>query len=87
MQNFDDEPHSLDDWEDPEVDDEEDEDTAETLTCPACGEEVYEDAQHCPYCGEYVTHDSSALSGRPGWFIALGVLGVLAAILVLLVAY
>jgi hypothetical protein len=44
---------------------------------------VYEDAQQCPACGFYITHQHHPLSGRPGWWIALAVLGVLATILAL----
>lgn len=53
-------------------------DEAETLPCPACGAQIYEQAEQCPYCGHYVTHWSSALAGRPWWFVLLGVLGAIA---------
>jgi len=54
-----------------------------TVPCPACGAEVYEDAVRCPVCGDYITHDTSLWSGRPGWWVLLGLLGVLALIGVL----
>lgn len=69
-----------DDWELPEPDD----DVPDLIACPACGEEIYEDAERCPYCGEYVVHSTSALSGRPLWFCLLGMLGVVATVLYLL---
>jgi hypothetical protein len=68
-----------DDWEVPEPD-EADEDGAELVPCPACGEPIYEEAQQCPSCGEYVTGSTSALAGRPWWFMAIGVAGVVAVI-------
>jgi len=54
-----------------------------TVPCPACGAEVYEDAVRCPVCGDYITHDTSLWSGRPGWWVLLRLLGVLALIGVL----
>jgi endogenous inhibitor of DNA gyrase (YacG/DUF329 family) len=80
---FDDSDDPLEDWEDPEPDlDESDE--SETLPCPACGEPVYEDAEQCPHCGTYVTHGTSLLSGRPTWLVVLAVLGVVTLIVALL---
>ena len=31
---------------------------SDTLSCPTCGREVYEDAEQCPACGTYMTHRS-----------------------------
>jgi hypothetical protein len=76
-----------DDWDDSELDDsdvadgdgdDDADDEAETLPCPACRKQIYEQAEQCPYCGHYVTHRSSALAGRPWWFVLLGVLGAIA---------
>lgn len=64
--------------------DESDDDLCETVRCAQCGAEVYEDAVRCPACGTYITHRSSVWSGRPVWWIVLGLLGILAVILVLL---
>jgi hypothetical protein len=61
-----------------------DDDLSETVPCAQCGAEVYEDAVRCPACGAYSTHDTHAQSGRPKWWIVLGLLGILAVILVLL---
>lgn len=72
-----------DDWEEDEwSEDHWDDDEAETIPCPACGEEVYEDADHCPYCGEYIVHSGSGYvwKERPVWWIVLGILGILAVI-------
>jgi endogenous inhibitor of DNA gyrase (YacG/DUF329 family) len=64
--------------------DEADDDSSLTVPCPECGAEIYEDAVQCPVCGTYVTHDArDAWSGRPAWWIAAGLLGVLATILAL----
>lgn len=72
-----------DDWEGPESD-EFDDDDAELVKCPSCGEEIFEEAQQCPYCGDYVVPSTSALGGRPFWFCVLGLLGVAATVFYLL---
>ena len=83
-------PHRpIEDWEEPEPDDEEEGDSSSELcVCPSCGEGVYEDCEQCPHCGDYITPRSgapSAFSGR--WLVfavvlmvALTLLGVFLAI-------
>lgn len=73
----------LEDWEYPEPDEnhEEDDDVVDTRACPSCGVDVYEDAEQCPACGDYVEFSNSALSGWPWWFVALGLVGIVAVIL------
>ena len=80
----------MEDWEDNQWQEEEDwdenhwddDDDAETVPCPECGEEVYEEAEQCPYCGQYIVHSGRGYvwSGRPTWWIVLGILGILAVI-------
>ena len=73
----------LEDWEYPDPDDSDD-GMPGTVACAACGTEIYEDAPQCPVCGEYVTAlRGSHWEGRPGWWIALGLLGVIAVIYLL----
>jgi hypothetical protein len=73
----------LEEWEYPEPDEAEDEDYAETLPCPACGTDVYEDSECCPTCGEYLDFSSAGLAGWPWWFVALGLVGIFAVVLAL----
>ncbi len=61
-----------------------DEDEAERLPCPACGAEIYEDAEQCPVCGEYVTFSTHPFQGRSIVWIVLGGLGVCAVIFALI---
>ena len=68
-----------DDWDDDELD-YQDDDEAELIDCPSCGAAIYEDAPQCPVCGEYVVTSNSVWSGRPAWWVILGVAGMLAAI-------
>jgi predicted RNA-binding Zn-ribbon protein involved in translation (DUF1610 family) len=66
-----------DDWdvEDAEEDLDDDGETA-VLPCPACGAEVYEDAERCPRCGEYIVRRLRGWEGRPWWWVPLGLLGI-----------
>lgn len=50
-------------------DQDEDGDHEPTIPCPACGEEMYDDAPRCPHCGSYVVDEDHAMSGRPTWVI------------------
>jgi hypothetical protein len=77
--DFDHEVFDDDDVDDDDLDDESlDDDTFDTVPCPACGSDVFEDAERCPICGEYITRETSAWSGRPWWWIVLGAVGVVA---------
>jgi hypothetical protein len=71
---------SLDDWADDLDDpapDESDQDS-ETLPCPHCGAEVYEDAPRCPDCGAYISRSTNPWHGKPLWWVVLGLAGILA---------
>lgn len=73
----------LNDWEYPDEDNQDDE--PETIPCPNCGVDVYEDAVQCPVCGEYITPEVGHLwAGRSAWWVLLGLLGVGAVVWVLL---
>ncbi len=69
----------LDDYEYPDSDPQ-DEDSSDTIVCPECGADVYEDAEQCPVCGEYLIMDTRPWSGKPIWWIALGILGIIATV-------
>jgi hypothetical protein len=72
----------LDDREYPDVDDMEG-DGSDTVACPECGAEVYEDADRCPVCGLYIVHHTHFWAGRSAWWIVLAVLGIVAVLLTL----
>lgn len=76
---------SLDDIDWDESEDWPDDDDGEslTVTCRACGEQVYEDAEQCPYCHEYIAASHTVWDGRPSWWIILGGLGIVATIVAL----
>ena len=57
----------LEDWEYPDADDSDDS-AADTITCPVCQEDVYEEAPQCPRCGQYITADDLRSIRKPmGW--------------------
>ena len=68
---------------DDDYDDVDDDPESEVVTCPECGDDVYEDAQQCPLCGAYIVHQDSPWSDRPLWWIVLGLLGIVATIIAL----
>lgn len=76
----------LDDREYPDDDDYDDDDhLSETVACPECGAEIYEDAVRCPACGQYVTPGAGSLwTGRSPWWILLALAGIAAVIWVFL---
>ena len=79
---YDESSDSFDDHDDPD-DNALDDGGADTIVCPHCGTDVYEDADRCPECGEYLIADTRVWSSKSLWWIALGLLGVVAAILAL----
>jgi hypothetical protein len=54
-------------------------DDTDTVPCPYCGCEVYEDAERCPSCEHYLSSEDSP-PGRKPWWLIVGVLICLAAI-------
>jgi predicted nucleic acid-binding Zn ribbon protein len=60
-----------------------DDEPTQTAPCPQCGADIYEDAVQCSACGTYITQETNVWSGRPPWWIILGLLGILAVVLAL----
>jgi ribosomal protein L37E len=69
----------LDENEYPDID----EDDETTISCPECGADVFDDAEQCPACGWYIVQNTRVWSGKSAWWIALGILGIVAVILAL----
>ena len=40
-----------------------------TIPCPACGAEIYDDAERCPECGHYQSCEDAPRSQWPLWII------------------
>jgi uncharacterized protein (DUF983 family) len=80
---------SSDQWEDAYDDepwDDVGDETAELVSCPECGQEIYEEAEQCVACGNYVIHRNSGWNDLPVWWIVLGMLGVVMTVLSLILA-
>lgn len=75
---------SDDEFDEDEFSEENDDDNStETVPCPSCGAAIYDDAEQCPYCGQYITADTSPWTGHSFWWILLAVIGLVATILAL----
>ena len=73
--HIDDEP--LDDEGPSQADlDELDDDSIDVAPCPACGADIYADAERCPHCGRYVTPGRGAV--RWPWWVAAAALAAAA---------
>ena len=84
---YSDEPYDDYDTDDSTYDeDDQFDDESDTVVCPSCGAAIYEDTPRCPICGEYVTFSASPFSGKPAWWIVLGLLGSVALIAALIFA-
>jgi hypothetical protein len=73
-----DEGDEPDDWDDEGTDDE-----ADLIDCPECGKQIHGESEQCPYCGYFIPDapGSSLWQGRSWWWVALGVLGIIAVII------
>ncbi|NIP85066.1 MAG: hypothetical protein GTO03_05690 [Planctomycetales bacterium] len=69
-------------WDEPDGDDDAEDGyddeglDADTVPCPQCGADVYEDAPQCPACGNYITyhHQLAPL----WWWTAVVILALIA---------
>ena len=73
-----------DDWEedwsnsdDDELFDQESDEDGPTITCPFCGNEVYEDSPRCPSCENYLSQEEQPSPSKPWWFLIGVGLGLL----------
>jgi hypothetical protein len=48
------------------VTDAEDEDT---MPCPRCGKQIYDESERCPYCESYLSEEDDAQPVRKPWWI------------------
>jgi hypothetical protein len=66
-----------------ELDDDEspaDGDETDVRPCPACGIDVYAEADLCPVCGEFIIDEPARSEQQPGWrklVIVLLIIGLL----------
>jgi len=77
-----DDDRPLEDWEDPEADDDDLVDSTPVRECRHCGAEVYDDAVACPVCGNYDSREESH-APLPVWIklaAAAAIIGMLSAL-------
>ena len=81
----DDDDDDLTDRELPHASDQDDEDadSVDTVECPACGRDVYEEAQRCPYCGQYLSREQRRRPRPPIWIVT----GVIVCVLIVLLVW
>ena len=58
----------IEDYEYPEPDDLDDDESTETILCPECHESIYVESVSCPNCGFFLTGDSRRSQERPKWW-------------------
>ncbi len=89
------------DWDDDDFDDDDfdddydDDDESETIPCPSCGADIYEDAEACPHCGDYIHHGYSrgwwsfggALDEWSPFWVLLAMAGVIAVVFSLMMFF
>lgn len=51
-----------------DMDSDDDDELAETVPCPYCRQEAYEQAELCPHCGRYMS-DEDAPARKPAWLV------------------
>lgn len=42
-------------------------DQVDTISCPNCRVEIYDEAEQCPHCGEYVSVGTNPFASKPAW--------------------
>ncbi|HMF13946.1 MAG TPA: hypothetical protein VKE94_16625 [Gemmataceae bacterium] len=53
------------------------ENDGDTMACPYCGRDIYDDAERCPYCENYLSREDAPARHSP--WIVVGVVLALAA--------
>jgi len=72
-----------DDWPDDEEDEEDgypsedDDEDDDTIPCPFCRRQIYEQAEQCPYCQKYISQEDAPPSRKPWWFVVAFLLCIL----------
>lgn len=59
-------------------------DDENTIPCPHCGRDVYEDSERCPYCENYLSSEDGPPAAKPWWiFVAVAIcLAAMAALVI-----
>ena len=75
--------YDSDEYDDEDWIDDPEEDQDDTIECPECGAEIFDDIDVCPVCGHAIIHSTSPWSGKSLPWILMGLLGIVAVITML----
>ncbi|PQO27080.1 hypothetical protein [Blastopirellula marina] len=76
--------HDSDEYDDEDwTEDYLDEDQEDTIECPECGAEIFDDIDVCPVCGNAIIHSTSPWAGKSLPWVVLGLLGMIAVIVLM----
>jgi len=67
MNQIDDEDDANDDWEDPDLAEQDEHDDPEQIPCPFCHKPVAENAEICPHCGNFMFSEDAPSPRTPAW--------------------
>lgn len=70
--------YDSDEYDEDWIDDEPEDDQDETMICPQCGAEIFDDVDVCPICLHAIIHDTSPWSGKSVAWMIFGILGIIA---------
>jgi hypothetical protein len=46
-------------------------DDEDTIPCPHCGKQIYDESERCPYCETYISEEDDAQPTRKPWWIII----------------
>lgn len=52
----------------------------DTVPCPYCKRDIYDDAERCPYCENYISEEDTSPPSRKPWWLILGAIACLYAV-------
>ncbi len=57
-----------------------DSDDEQTIPCPSCRRDIFEDSPRCPYCERYISEEDRTRSSYPIWVIATALVSLVSAL-------
>ncbi|MBA2113262.1 hypothetical protein [Bremerella alba] len=79
--------YDSDEYDEDWIDDEPEDDQDDTMICPECGAEIFDDVDVCPVCLHAIIHNTSPWAGKSFAWIIFGLLGIIATIVALAILF